>query len=265
MSWTRAAARFALAALVCIVPAAAAQGTARASDARATDAVRLGTLAERIAKLHAQIGQGVLAERSRRALAAAIRDFDATLRAVSSATPSAEVRDNYLLLSLLWPEYREWALKAPTRDSARKLRERNEEVAWVAAKGARMLQEHARATTNASALRAAGASLLAQRVAKLHLWRRWEMRDESLARELRESEENLRRALDTLIAARDNTPEIATELQVADNQMRFLAEASRTVDTRSGAARAIEFIAKTGDNIHESMERATRLYQGAGT
>jgi len=267
VSAARALARLALALLLSIgAPQALAQAPSRVeAGARATTAVRLGTLAERIAKLHAQVGQGVLAERSRRALSAAIRDFDATLRSLLSAAPSAEIRDNYVLLTLLWNDYREWAQKPPTRENARKLRERNEEVAWIAAKGARMIQEHSRAATNASALRAAGAALLSQRIAKLYLWRRWEMRDEALARELREAEENLRRTLDTLLVARDNTPEIAAELQVAENQLRFMADAARGFEARQAAPRHLEFIVKTGYHILEALERATRLYQGAAS
>src|SRR5258706_6777811 len=139
---------------------------------RATSALRVGMLAERIAKLQAQVGQGILPERSNRALVATIRDFDATLKAVAASAPPGEIRDNYALLSLLWNDYREFALRAPTRENARKLRERNEEVAWIAAKGARMIQEHARAATNGSAVRAAGAAMLSQRIPKLYLWRR---------------------------------------------------------------------------------------------
>jgi len=245
---------------------ACAQANARGEQGlRATSAIRLGTLAERIAKLHAQVGQGIFAERSRRALAAALRDFDATLRTLSASAPPGEIRDNYVLLALLWHDYREWALKPPTRENARKLRERNEEVAWIAAKGARMIQEHARAVTSASAVRAAGAALLSQRIAKLYLWRRWEMRDEGLARELREAEENLRRALDTLLAASDNTPEIASELQVAENQQRFMADAARGFEARQAPSRHIEFIAKTGDHMLEALERAARLYEKTGS
>jgi hypothetical protein len=245
---------------------ALAQSAARGEQgSRATAAIRLGTLAERIAKLHAQVGQGIFAERSRRGLAAGIRDFDATLKGLSASAPPGETRDNYVLLALLWVEYRDWAQKAPTRENARKLRERNEEVAWIASKGARMFQEHARGSTSASAVRAASAALLSQRIAKLYLWRRWEMRDEGLARELRDAEENLRRTLDTLLAARDNTPEIEAELQVVETQLRFMADAAKSFEGRAPASRHIEFIAKTGDHMLEALERAAKLYEKAGS
>jgi cell division protein ZapA (FtsZ GTPase activity inhibitor) len=230
---------------------------------RVVSAIHLATLAERIAKLHAQVGQGVLAERSRRALADAARDFDATLKEMSARAPGAELRDNYALLALLWQDYRDWAMRAPTRDNARKLRPRTEEVAWIASKGAKLVQENARGSTSAAAVRAANAATLAQRIAKLHLWMRWEIRDDALALDLRESAENLRRALDALQASPGNSAEVAEELQSVASQMSFMEDAARALERREGSARAIEFIAKTGDHIYESMERLARLYEGA--
>jgi hypothetical protein len=242
------------------------QGDARsppAEDFRLTAAMRLSTLTERIAKLHAQVGQGVLAERSRKALHETNRDFDATLRSVAAHASTAESRDNYALLALLFQDCRDWATRPPTRESARKLRPRVEEMVWVASKGAKMLQSEARSPVSASAVRAEGAAMLAQRTAKLYLWSRWGILDESLARELRESEENLRRGLDFLLAAPGNTPAIADELQAAEIQMRFMEDAARALNGRDTTARHIEFIAKTGDHIQESMERVAALYESA--
>ena len=257
--------RFAVALVRAVVVAAGcvcAQLPAVAADTplRATTAIRLATLAERIAKLHAQIGQGVLAERSRRALAESARDFDATLKEVAARAPTVELRDNYALLGLLWQDYRDWAMRAPTRDNARKLRSRTEEVTWIAAKGAKLVQEHARGATSSSAVRAANAATLAQRIAKLHLWMRWEIRDEALTQELREANENLRRTIEALRASVGDSSEIATELQSVESQVRFMDDAARALERREGSARAIEFIAKTGDHIYESMERLARLY-----
>ena len=264
----RAAAAASRLAVACFVSLAtlAVHGQARApaSDAfRLTTAMHLSTLAERIAKLHAQMGQGILPERSRKALHEAIRDFDGTLRIVSARASTAESRDNYALLALLWQDYRDWATRTPSRESARKLRPRTEEVVWVAVKGTRMLQADARTIASPSAVRAEGAATLAQRIAKLYLWSRWDIHDEALDRDLRESEDNLRRALDFLRTAPDNTPAIVDELQAADIQLRFMEDAARALKARDTNARHIEFIAKTGDHIQESMERIVALYENA--
>ena len=225
-------------------------------------AMRLEALTERIAKLHAQMGQGVLAERSRRAMPEAVREFESALRVAAGRASTPEGRDNYVLLRLLWQDYRAWALKPPTRDNARKLADRAEEVSWIAAKGARMLVEPGRRGTGRLALDASHAATLAQRVARLHLLRRWGIRDDSVANALAASSADLRATLEKLRNSAANTPEIETELQVADGQMAFLLQAARELEGGRGSARQMEFIAKAGDHMLESMERVVRLYEG---
>jgi hypothetical protein len=226
-------------------------------------ALRLEMLAERIAKLHAQVGMGVLADRGRRALPEAMREFDSGLRQAQARATGAELRDNYVLLGLLWSEYRSFASKAPTRDNAKKVAERAEEVAWIAAKGARLMHEPGRRGTGRLALDAAHAGTLSQRLARLHLMQRWGVRQETSAREIPAVSADLQRTLEKLRAAPQNTPEIDTELQAAEGQLAFLLQGGRELEGRRANARALEFIAKSGDHLLDSMERLVRLYEGA--
>lgn len=225
-------------------------------------AMRLETLTERIAKLHAQVAQGLLAERSRRALRDAVREFDVALRAATAQAPGAEARDTYLLLGLLWRDYRGWATRPPSRDNAKKIAERAEEVAWIAAKGARLVHERGRRGTGRLALDAAHVATLAQRLARLHLLARWGVREETFTREIPATSARLAATLETLRAAPHNTPEIDTELQAAQGQLAFLLQAARELDGRRPGGRQLEFIAKSGDHILESMQRVVRLYEG---
>ena len=234
-------------------------GVAHAQD----PAMRLEALTERIAKLHAQVGQGVLAERSKRALPEAVREFESSLRAVQVRPAGPEIQDNYLLLGLLWTEYRAWALKPATRDNAKKLAERAEEVAWVAGKGARLVHATGRKGTGALALEAAHAATLSQRLARLYLMRRWDVKAESSERAAPAVETELQRSLERLRAANQNTPEIDTELQAAQGQLAFLLQAGRELDTRRADMRSLEFAAKSADHLLESMERVVRLYEGS--
>ena len=233
------------------------------SGAHAQDAtIRLETLTERIAKLHAQVGQGVLVERSRRALPEALRDFEAALHEVRARPAGPEIRDNYVLLGLLWTEYRAWALKPATRDNARKLAERAEEVAWIAAKGARLSHDAARKGTGVLALDAGHAATLSQRLARLYLLRRWDVKPETSERAAPAVEAELQRVLDKLRTAPANTPAIDTELQAAQGQLAFLLQAGRELDTRKAEMRTLEFAAKSADHLLESMQRVVRLYEG---
>jgi hypothetical protein len=231
--------------------------------ARAQDpSMRLEALAERIAKLHAQVGQGVLAERSKRALPEALREFGGALREMQARAAGPEVQDTYLLLGLLWTDYRAWALKPATRDNARKLAERAEEVAWVAGKGARLLHGSGRKGTGLLALEAAHAGTLSQRLARLYLMRRWEVKPESSGRAAPAVEGELARALERLRAAPHNTPEIDTELQAAQGQLAFLLQAGRELDSRHADMRSLEFAAKSADHLLQAMQRVVKLYEG---
>jgi hypothetical protein len=227
---------------------------------RASAAMRVATLTERVAKLQAQLGQGILADRSRRALPEALRDLESTIRTLGAHAPSAEIHDNYVLLGILAQEYRPWALKAPTRDGARKLAERTEEIVWVASKNARLAEERLRTPAGTLAFHAAQAATLSQRVARLRLLQRWGIRDEAIARELPAASEELRHKLELLATASQATPEILAEVQVAQTQFQFLLQAAKELDEGATGARQIEFIAKTADHILESMERVATLY-----
>ncbi len=247
-----------LAAALFLIAAWALPAHAATTSTAAIDAIRIEMMVERIAKLDTQVTQGVMVPRSRRSLEAAMLEFDGQLRAAHAQAPPGELRETYALLTLLWTQFRAW--HASAGDPVPKLRERTDELAWTAAKASRIVQENARGNSNAQAVRAANAAVLAQRVAKIHLWMVRDLRDESLARELRASDENLRRLITALRATPAPSPEIDAEIANAEGQARFLDDAVRDLATPASRARAMEFAAKAGDNITESMERAARLY-----
>lgn len=226
-------------------------GVAQAAE----PALRLVPIVERVARLNAQVGQGVMAPRARKALAEAVREFDTALRAALSASQGAELRENYVLLSMLWHDYRDWALRPPTKETGRKLRERTEEVAYVAAKGVKLATESPRGLLPANALRASQAVTAAQRIAKAYLWRRWDIRDEAVDRELRESRENLPRALEAIAATQGLSAEQQSQLETAQAQWRFLADAAKQLDASSANTKALEFACKAADHIQETLQK----------
>ena len=230
-----------------------------AEERRAGDGMRLAALAERIGKLHAQSAHGVMAERSRRGLADAVRDFDALLHANARGAPP-ETRDSYLLLGLLWEEYRVIALKPATREGVRKLADRTDEVAWVASRAAAAAQP----ALGPIASKAARVCVLSQRVPRLLLMRRWDPRNAELAREAGASATELSGTLDDLSGAAQNFPDLAAQVQVARTQHGFLAAAAADIQRAAAGAKALENIAKTGDNILEAMQRVTRQYEELG-
>jgi hypothetical protein len=247
------------AALACVALALCA-GTAAAADAapeppgpeaQSLAALRVVTLTEHIAKLQSQAGQAILAERARRALSQALRRFDAAVRALERPAAPLELHESVAIVGLLAKEYRVWAAKPATRDNARGLGERADELAWEAAKAARL---HAPGDPGPAA-RAEEAAALAQRAARYAFWRHWQLGG-STARELASATARLHADLEALHAV-PATAESDAELQLADNQAQFLFAA---LDDPAGDAHALETIAKAADNLQESMERLAALH-----
>lgn len=231
-------------------------GAALAQDA----ALLLEPRAERIAKMHAQVGLGIMPERSRRSLVEALREFDAALRAATDGAGTPEARETYLLLGLLWRDFRAWALKPSTPQAARGLEERREELAWVAARGARLVPATGRSAAALQSLAAAGLATQAQRFARECLLRRWSI---GVSGSPAERGAGLAAALKRLRESEYNTPRIATELEIAEGQLAFLLQAARALEAgRDAPERQMEFIAKASDHLHEALERAAALYGG---
>ena len=220
-------------------------------------AARLEMLAERIARLHAQSGRDVLAARSRRALAESFAEFERALREVTAAAATPEARETYRLLRLLWDELRVAASQPSTADGARRLADRVEEVAWVAAKGVRLL--HGQVPANEAServLAAAAARSAAQRLAKLYLQRGWALPADAGAREAQVAEAQVQLGFARLRSIADADEAHAEALRVAEGQFELMRQAI--------ARQNLEHIAKTADHIAETMDRvARRQAQGA--
>jgi hypothetical protein len=225
-------------------------------------ASRLPMLAERITKLYTQVGQNVLGSRTARNLPAAVAEFESVLKELVAQAPTPEIKENYQLLEQLWGEYRAIAQKPPNLDSARVLAEQNEEVVWIATKGAQLVQDFAKSNANELIRTAGEVRVLSQRIAKLYLFRSWGIRSEVIANDLKSADAEFRKAMSRLLNAPQNTPEINAELQLAENQYIFLGQAIQRLNTGKNVTQELEFVAKTCDNILEVMDRATRLYEG---
>lgn len=220
-------------------------------------ASRQPMLAERIARLYAQVGRGVLAARAERALPATLREFEAGVKALQAEARSPEIRENYRLLELLWIEYRPFVTRAPNVEGAERLLERHEEVAWIASKGVALMRDPRERADDP--LREAGeARLQSQRIARLHHYRGWGTRSRNLATELGQSNAAYARAMDSLVKSMHDSAEVSADLALAANQYAFLQDAARRLDGAEDPRAGLESVAKTCDNILEVLERVAR-------
>ena len=255
------------AALTLFVTAASAQQKPKPAtkfDAAAAlnTAARQPMLAERITKSFALIGQKVLESRSRRQLDDAIKEFDTALKVLQGAAPTPEIRENYQLLEQLFDEFKGIKAKPANLENAKALAEQNEELVWIATKGAQLIQQHTKSARSDLIGTAGEMRTLTQRIAKLYLFRSWGIRSDVIANDLKKAETDYRTAMDRLLKAPQNTDQIKSELALAETQWLFLKQAIERLNANRTSITELEHVSKACDNILEVMERVTKLYEG---
>jgi len=225
-------------------------------------ATRLEMLAERSAKIHAQVGQQVLAARSRRALGEALAEFERTLASVA-LTARADAREGYALARAVWSDYRRFASRPADRESARGLAERTEELAWIANKAARELRAQLGGSDATSLLFAASARTASQRLGKLYLLRDWAIAAKALEQPIASARAQYREAMAELEKTRGLSEGAALDLRVVESQFAFLEEAAVRLSVGKERARSLEHIAKSSDHIAEVLDRMARVFASA--
>lgn len=225
-------------------------------------AVRQPMLVERITKSYTLVSQNVLEARSKRQMADAVMEFERALKELQAAGPTADIKDNYQLLEQLWGEYRDLTTQANNAERNKLLAEQNEEVVWISQKGANLLAEHAKSARNDLITTAGDVRVLTQRIAKLYLFRSGGIRSQVIEEDLKAAEKQYRADMEKLLKAQQNTPQIASELQLAETQYLFLKQAIERLNQNRASKTELENVAKSCDNILEVMERVTKLYEG---
>jgi hypothetical protein len=243
-------------------PAAKAPAAKFDGAAALNKALRQPMLAERITKSFSLIGQDVLTLRARRELDDGLKQFSDALTELQATAPTPEIKENYQLLGQLFDEYRAIKAKPVNLENAKELAEQNEELVWISQKGAMLLQAHTKSTRNDLITTAGDVRTLTQRIAKLYLFRSWGVRSNVIAEDLQKAEADYRAAMVRLIAAPPNTPEIKSELALAETQWLFLKEAINRLNSNRTSKTELEHVSKSCDNILEVMERVTKLYEG---
>jgi hypothetical protein len=225
-------------------------------------AIRQPMLAERITKSFSLVGQQVLETRARRHLEDSTREFSIALKVLQTRAPNAEIKENYQLLEQLLDEVREIKAKPINIATAEELAIKNEELVWISQKGATLLQDYAKSTRSDLIVTAGDVRTLTQRLAKLYSFRSWGVKTDVVAADLKKAEDDYRTAITRLIAAPQNTPEIKSELALAETQWLFLKQAIERLNQNKTAKTELEHVTKACDNILEVMERVTKMYEG---
>lgn len=225
-------------------------------------AARQPMLAERITKSFTLVGQKVLETRSKRQMEDAVKEFEQALKELQATAPTPEIKDNYQLLEQLFDDYRGITAKPVSLQTAKELAEQNEELVWISTKGAMLIQAHTKSARSDLIVTAGELRTLTQRIAKLYLFRSWGIRSDVIANDLKKADADYRADMTKLLAAPQNTPQIKSELALAETQYLFLKQAIDRLNANKTSTMELEHVTKACDNILEVMERVTKLYEG---
>ena len=146
-------------------------------------------------------------------------------------------------------------------ENAKALAEQNEELVWIATKGAQLIQQHVKSARSDLIGTAGELRTLTQRIAKLYLFRSMGIRSDVIANDLKKAEADYRTAIDHLLKAPQNTAQIKSELALAETQWIFLKQAIERLNVNKTSIVELEYVSKACDNILEVMERVTKLYE----
>ena len=227
-------------------------------------AVSQQMLAERITRTYCMIGQGVLAERAKHQQDGDMRKFEQQLKELQTTATTAEIRDNYALLEQLWDDFKAINSKKATQEQAKQLAELNEELAWIAEKGATLLQEHIRLPRSEAIVLAGRARTLTQRMAKLYFFRSWGLRAEVIAKDLKTAEAEYLATMRRLVTLPQNNAASRQELALTDQQWLFCSEARAKLGTREERGVHMDNVAKISDNLLVTLDQLGMIFEESG-
>lgn len=214
-------------------------------------------LSQRMTKAYLMLGMGVQVDKARRVIEDSMARFDRHFGELLLFAPAAEVRATCAELQAAWSEYRTLlTTEAPHRDRVPALIERDDLVMRLADKTALQLEQRLGGPGGIVDL-SGRQGMWSQRAAKYFLVRAWRTPVPQADEALRQARDSFLAGVDDLAQARQATPAIRQELDLARQQWVFFDAA---LQQQSGLARSSEHVFSLSENVLTVMERVTAMY-----
>lgn len=218
-------------------------------------------LTQRIVKAYCQIGLGVQPDKAGQQLQEAVGLFEAQLAELKRAAPNAEIIGALARVEEYWLPFRQTATGPVNRENAKKLAALGEEL-LAATHRTTLLFESLSGTLTGRLVNVAGRErMLSQRLAKYYMLMQLGFKSPDMDRGLAKARDEFRAGLQELTAARQNTPVIREELELAKTQWVFFENAMNEGAEMVDSATLARSAATSSERILEQMERVTALYE----
>jgi hypothetical protein len=218
-------------------------------------------LSQRIAKAYAQLVLGVYPDRAKLILHNSVILFETQLAELTAFAPTPEIRTLYVQLAALWMPYRNVAVAPVSMDGLKKIAALNEDVLKTAHVATVALTKYSGTAVGHLVNISGRERMLSQRCAKFYFFRSAGLQDASIEHGLNDARKEFEVALAELRAAPQNTPDIATQLLLANSQWGFFASALTSYSLGVQTSISMQYVAGSSENVLEAMDVATEMYQ----